>query len=127
MALGHARQPLKNLRRGSDPQLERIAVDTSIGMIYSNTVAFFIILTTAVTLNAHNVTDIQTAADAANALRPIAGNFAFALFALGIIGMVLSAIPVLAGSAAYAVAEVFGWPSTLEARFPKPEVSTSSF
>jgi Mn2+/Fe2+ NRAMP family transporter len=78
-----------------------------------------IVLTTAVTLNAHNVTDIQTAADAANALRPIAGNFAFALFALGIIGTGLLAIPVLAGSAAYAVAEVFGWPSTLEAKFPE--------
>src|SRR5262245_27203038 len=62
---------------------------------------------------------IQTAADAANALRPIAGNFAFALFALGIIGTGLLAIPVLAGSAAYAVADVFGWPSTLEAKFPE--------
>jgi len=119
MALGHARQPLKNLRRGGNPELERMAVDTSIGMIFSNTVAFFIVLTTAVTLNAHNITDIQTAADAANALRPIAGNFAFALFALGIIGTGLLAIPVLAGSAAYAVAEFFGWPSTLEAKFPE--------
>jgi NRAMP (natural resistance-associated macrophage protein)-like metal ion transporter len=119
MALGHARLPLKNLRRGGNPELERIAVDTSIGMIFSNTVAFFIVLTTAVTLNAHNITDIQTAADAANALRPIAGNFAFALFALGIIGTGLLAIPVLAGSAAYAVAEFFGWPSTLEAKFPE--------
>jgi Mn2+/Fe2+ NRAMP family transporter len=119
MALGHARKPLKDLRRGGDPELDRIAADTSIGMVFSNTVAFFIVLTTAFTLNAHNVTDIQTAADAANALRPIAGNFAFALFALGIIGTGLLAIPVLAGSAAYAVAEIFGWPSTLEAKFPE--------
>jgi Mn2+/Fe2+ NRAMP family transporter len=119
MALGRTRQPLKNLRRGGSPELERITVDTSIGMIFSNTIAFFIVLTTAATLNTHGVTDIQTAADAANALRPIAGDFAFALFALGIIGTGLLAIPVLAGSAAYAVADVFGWPSTLEAKFPE--------
>jgi NRAMP (natural resistance-associated macrophage protein)-like metal ion transporter len=119
MALGRTRQPLKNLRRGGSPELERITVDTSIGMIFSNAIAFFIILTTAATLNTHGVTDIQTAADAANALRPIAGDFAFALFALGLIGTGLLAIPVLAGSAAYAVADVFGWRSTLEAKFPE--------
>ena len=119
MAIGRSRQPLKNLRHGGSPELERITVDTSIGMIFSNTIAFFIVLTTAVTLNTHGMTDIRTAADAANALRPIAGDFAFALFALGIIGTGLLAIPVLAGSAAYAVAEVFGWRSTLEAKFPE--------
>jgi NRAMP (natural resistance-associated macrophage protein)-like metal ion transporter len=119
MALGHAREPLKKLRRGGTPELKKIAADTSVGMIFSNSVAFFIVLTTAVTLNANGITTIQTAADAASALRPIAGDFAFALFALGIIGTGLLAIPVLAGSAAYAVAEVFGWPSTLEARFPE--------
>jgi len=119
MTLGRTRQPLKNLRRGGIPELERITLDTSIGMIFSNAIAFFIVLTTAATLNPHGITDIQTAADAANALRPIAGNFAFALFALGIIGTGLLAIPVLAGSAAYAVADVFGWPSTLEAKFPE--------
>ena len=88
-------------------------------MIFSNSVAFFIVLTTAVTLHAHGVTNIETAADAADALRPIAGDFSFVLFALGIIGTGLLAIPVLAGSAAYAVAEVFGWRSTLEAKFPE--------
>lgn len=119
MTLGRTRQPLKNLRRGGDAELDRIAVDTSIGMIFSNTIAFFIVLTTAATLNTNGITDIQTAADAANALRPIAGNFAFALFALGIIGTGLLAIPVLAGSAAYAVSDVFGWRSTLEAKFPE--------
>jgi hypothetical protein len=119
MALGRTRQPLKNLRRGGSPELERITIDTSIGMVFSNAIAFFIVLTTAATLNTHGVTDIQTAADAANALRPIAGDFAFALFALGIIGTGLLAIPVLAGSAAYAVADVFGWRSTLEAKFPE--------
>ena len=119
MALGRAKGPLKNLRRGGNPELKKIAVDTSIGMIFSNTIAFFIVLTTAVTLHANGITNIETAADAADALRPIAGDFAFVLFALGIIGTGLLAIPVLAGSAAYAVAEVFGWRSTLEARFPE--------
>ncbi|MGN6570675.1 MAG: NRAMP family divalent metal transporter [Pseudolabrys sp.] len=119
MARGRSRRPLKDMARGGSPELERIAIDTSVGMIFSNAIAYFIVLTTAATLHAHNVTDIQTAADAANALRPIAGDFAFALFALGIIGTGLLAIPVLAGSAGYAVAEVFGWRSTLEARFPE--------
>jgi Mn2+/Fe2+ NRAMP family transporter len=67
----------------------------------------------------YGITDIQTAGEAAEALRPIAGNLAFLLFALGIIGTGLLAIPVLAGSGAYAVAELFGWPSTLEAKFPE--------
>ena len=78
-------------------------------MAFSNTIAFFIILTTAAVLYAGGVTDIQTAADAANALRPLAGELTFALFALGIIGTGLLAIPVLAGSAAYGVADAFGW------------------
>jgi NRAMP (natural resistance-associated macrophage protein)-like metal ion transporter len=119
ITVGRAREPLIKLRHGGNPALKKIAVDTSIGMVFSNTIAFFIVLTTAVTLHANGITNIQTAADAANALRPIAGEFAFALFALGIIGTGLLAIPVLAGSAAYAVAEVFGWRSTLEARFPE--------
>jgi Mn2+/Fe2+ NRAMP family transporter len=88
-------------------------------MIFSNVIAYCIILTAAMTLRASGVKDIQTAADAANALRPIAGDLAFLLFALGIIGTGLLAIPVLAGSAAYGVAEAFGWPSTLEAKFPE--------
>ena len=89
--------------------LRRIAVDTYIGMGFSNLVAFFIMLTTAVTLHVHGVTDIQTSAQAAEALRPIAGDFAFMLFAAGIVGTGLLAVPVLAGSAAYAVAETFEW------------------
>ena len=71
------------------------------------------------TLHAEGVTDIQSAADAARALRPVAGELTFLLFALGIIGTGLLAIPVLAGSAAYAGAEFFGWPSSLEAKFPE--------
>lgn len=92
---------------------KRIKIDTYIGMGFSNLVAFFIILTTAVTLNLHGITDIQTSAQAAKALRPIAGEFAYFLFSAGIIGTGLLAIPVLAGSAAYAMAGAFKWSSSL--------------
>ena len=85
-----------------------ISIDTWTGMVVSNVIAFFIIVTTAATLHAHGVTNIQTASQAAEALRPIAGELTFALFAAGIIGTGLLAVPVLAGSAAYAVAEAFG-------------------
>jgi NRAMP (natural resistance-associated macrophage protein)-like metal ion transporter len=95
-------------------QLGRIKTDTFIGMGFSNLVAYFIILTTAVTLGAHGVTSIQTSAQAAEALRPVAGEFAFLLFALGIIGTGLLAVPVLAGSAAYAVTESFKWKNGLD-------------
>jgi Mn2+/Fe2+ NRAMP family transporter len=95
-------------------QLRRIRWDTFIGMAFSNLIAFFIILTTAVTLHANGVTGIQTSADAAEALRPIAGDLAFALFSLGIIGTGLLAVPILAGSAAYAVCESRGWTIGLE-------------
>lgn len=118
MRLGKHRRPLKQLSRGGRPEIERIAVDTTVGMIFSNAIAFFIILTTAAVLNAGGVTNIQTAAQAAEALRPLAGELTFLLFALGIIGTGLLAIPVLAGSAAYGVAEAFGWPATLEAKAP---------
>jgi Mn2+/Fe2+ NRAMP family transporter len=83
-------------------------------MGFSNLVAFSIILTTAVTLNLHGITDIQTSAQAATALRPIAGEFAFMLFSAGIIGTGLLAIPVLAGSSAYAMAGAFKWKNSLE-------------
>jgi NRAMP (natural resistance-associated macrophage protein)-like metal ion transporter len=95
-------------------QLDRMGFDTLVGMGFSNLIAFFIILTTAVTLHANGVTDIQTSAQAAQALKPIAGPLAFALFSLGIVGTGLLAVPVLAGSSAYAVAETFGWKSGLE-------------
>lgn len=113
------RRPLKELPRGGGGEMRRIFADTSTGMVFSNTIAFFIMVTTAATLHANGVTNIETAADAANALRPIAGDLAFLLFALGIIGTGLLAIPVLAGSAAYAVAELYEWPSSLEARVPR--------
>ena len=95
-------------------QIGRIKADTYIGMGISNLIAFFIILTSAVTLHAHGKTDIQSATQAAEALRPVAGDFAFALFTVGIIGTGLLAVPVLAGSAAYAVSGVFGWSASLE-------------
>jgi Mn2+/Fe2+ NRAMP family transporter len=95
-------------------QLKRMAVDTFTGMAISDLISFFIILTTAVTLHRSGITDIQTSADAANALRPIAGPFAFLLFSLGIIGTGFLAVPVLAGSTGYAVAEAFGLPKGLE-------------
>jgi NRAMP (natural resistance-associated macrophage protein)-like metal ion transporter len=113
------RLPLKILTRGGGQEMTRISIDTTVGMVFSNVIAFFIILATASTLHVHGLTQIETAAQAAEALRPIAGNLAFLLFALGIIGTGLLAIPVLAGSGAYAVAELFGWPSTLEAKFPE--------
>jgi NRAMP (natural resistance-associated macrophage protein)-like metal ion transporter len=91
--------------------LYRIKLDTVIGMVFSNLIAFCVMLATAITLNAHGITDIQTTRDAAQALRPIAGDFAFAMFAAGIIGTGLLAVPVLAGSAAYAVADLFQWRS----------------
>jgi Mn2+/Fe2+ NRAMP family transporter len=113
-----SRRPLKELTRGGYTEIERIALDTSVGMAFSNIIAFFIILTTAAVLNAGGVTDIHSAAEAAEALRPLAGDLTFVLFALGIIGTGLLAVPVLAGSAAYGVSEALGWPATLEAKAP---------
>jgi Mn2+/Fe2+ NRAMP family transporter len=102
-------QPLLSAPQQAGAEFSRIGIDTYIGMGMSNVVAFFIILTTAVTLHAHGVKNIDTAAQAATALRPIAGKFAFSLFSLGIIGTGMLAVPVLAGSAAYGVAEAMRW------------------
>ena len=98
--------------------LRRIEIDTFIGMGFSNLVALAIIITTAATLHTHGITNIQTSAQAAAALRPLAGKFAAAVFALGIVGTGLLAVPVLAGSAAYAIGEARQWPTGL-ARRPK--------
>ena len=97
--------------------LARIEQDTFIGMIFSNLIAICIVVATAVTLNLQGISDIQTSAQAALALKPVAGEFAFIVFALGIIGTGLLAVPVLAGSAAYAVSEVFSWTTGLSHRF----------
>ncbi|MDL2357249.1 MAG: divalent metal cation transporter [Pseudomonadota bacterium] len=105
---------LKRAPREARAGFTRIGLDTTIGMGFSNLVAFFIMLTTAVTLHLHGITEIASSAQAASALRPIAGDFAFTLFALGIVGTGLLAIPVLAGSAAYAMAGALHWKSSLE-------------
>jgi NRAMP (natural resistance-associated macrophage protein)-like metal ion transporter len=107
-------KPLKKAPHQAPGQLRRIRLDTLIGMAISNLVAFFIILTVAATLHTHGLRSIETSAQAAEALRPLAGPFAFALFTAGIVGTGLLAIPVLAGSAAYAVGEAFKWPVGLE-------------
>ena len=102
-------KPLHVSPRTAGAELARIRTDTLVGMGFSHITALFIIIATAATLHANGVTQITSAAQAAEALRPIAGQFAFALFAVGIIGTGLLAVPVLAGSAAYAVSETFGW------------------
>lgn len=105
--------PLKNGAVSARRRFGPIVLDTWTGMVLSNVIGFFIIVTTAATLHAHGVTTIDTAAAAAEALRPLAGEFAFLLFAIGIIGTGLLAIPALAGSAAYAIADAFGWKNSL--------------
>ena len=103
-------KPLKRAPDQAPRELQRIRYDTWIGMAFSNVIALCIVFTTAATLHAHGITNIQTSSQAAEALRPIAGRFAFTIFALGIIGTGLLALPVLAGSAAFAVGEALGWP-----------------
>jgi len=106
--------PLSADQIAAKGELRRIKWDTWSGMFYSDLTAFFIILATAVTLHASGITDINTAAQAAKALRPLAGDFAYILFALGILGVGLIGVPVLAGSAAYGLSEAMGWREGLE-------------
>jgi NRAMP (natural resistance-associated macrophage protein)-like metal ion transporter len=106
-------QALVRTPRQAPREFERIRLDTAVGMAFSNLVALAIIITTAATLHVHGITEIETSAQAASALRPLAGEFAFVIFALGIIGTGLLAVPVLAGSAAYALAEARKWPEGL--------------
>ena len=101
--------PLIRVPSEAPPELRRIRLDTYFGMAISNLIALFILVTTAATLNAHGITDIQTSAQAAEALRAVAGPLTFTVFAAGIIGTGLLTIPVLAGSAAFAVGEMQGW------------------
>ncbi len=114
MRKGQRAAPLVRNARAAGTELRRIRWDTWSGMLYSDIAAYFIILATAVTLNVAGITDIKTAAQAASALRPLAGNFAYLLFALGIMGVGLIGVPVLAGSAAYALCEAMGWTWGLE-------------
>ena len=112
----HKGKPLCITPKDAGPELKRIRIDTLTGMAFSSIVSLAIVFATAATLHANGIRDIETSAQAAEALRPIAGNFAFALFALGIIGTGLLAVPVLAGSAAYAVTEMFGIAGSLDAK-----------
>ena len=112
----HKAKPLCITPKDAGPELKRIRVDTLTGMAFSSIVSLAIVFATAATLHANGVLDIGTSAQAAEALRPIAGNFAFALFSLGIIGTGLLAVPVLARSAAYAVTEMFGIASSLDTK-----------
>jgi NRAMP (natural resistance-associated macrophage protein)-like metal ion transporter len=109
-------QPLALAPGDAKPQFDRIRTDTVVGMVVSNLIAVFIIYATAATLHATGVTNIQTSSQAAEALRPVAGEFTFAVFAAGILGTGLLAVPVLAGSAAYAVSEAFQWREGLARR-----------
>ncbi|MGZ5205570.1 MAG: NRAMP family divalent metal transporter [Caldimonas sp.] len=116
----HRRPNVRELRDHPEyviEHLSRIKQDTFVGMTFSNVIALCIVVATAVTLNQHGIVNIQTSAQAAEALRPVAGEFAFAVFAMGIIGTGLLAVPVLAGSAAYAVSELFGWRAGLSHGF----------
>ena len=96
--------------------LQRIRLDTVVGMVFSNAIAFCVMLATALTLHQHGINEIQSTRQAAEALRPIAGDFAFTLFALGVVGTGMLAVPVLAAASAYAVADAFQWRSGLDHR-----------
>jgi len=114
MHANHGAAALVSDPRAAVAELGRIRWDTWSGMFYSDITAFFIVLATAVTLHVAGIRDIDTAAQAASALRPLAGRFAYILFALGILGVGLIGVPVLAGSAAYAFSEAMGWKEGLE-------------
>lgn len=109
-------KPLIRAPHQASSEMQRIRIDTYFGMFFSNVISWFIIVAVAATLHANNITDIQSSAQAAEALRPIGGPFTFVLFALGIIGTGLLAVPVLAGSAAYVLAEALKWPLGLARR-----------
>ncbi len=105
-------------RRGATlEELELRNIDVGVGAFFSNIVMFFIILTTAITLNRHGITHIETARQAAEALRPLAGKFSAILFTVGVVGVGFLAIPTLAGSAAYAFAAMLGWRQGLDKKF----------
>jgi NRAMP (natural resistance-associated macrophage protein)-like metal ion transporter len=111
----HAK-PLCVTPKNADRELKEIRNDTLIGMAFSTIISIAIVFSTAATLNAHGITTVQSSAEAAQALRPLAGSLAFSLFAAGIIGTGLLAVPVLAGSVAYGIAEIFSFPASLDAK-----------
>jgi len=104
-----------NARRGAtNKEIKKEKIDTIVGMLFCNVVFYFVIVSAGATLHVTGQTNIQSATEAAQALRPLAGDFATVLFGIGLIGAGILAVPVLTGSAAYAVAETFGWPSGLD-------------
>lgn len=117
VAEGKLRQMGAGIPRVNSKDIRLMRLDTIVGMFFSNLVMFFIIVTTASTLGAAGIKNIETADQAALALKPLAGDFAFLLFALGIIGTGLLAVPILAGSASYAISEAFGWREGLYRKF----------
>lgn len=108
------KHPLGVFPRAAGPGLSRMRTDTLVGMGITSVTALFIVIATAATLHAHGINQVASADAAASALRPIAGDLSFLLFAVGIIGIGLLAVPVLAGSAAYALSETFGWTEGLD-------------
>jgi Mn2+/Fe2+ NRAMP family transporter len=112
----HHSKPLCVTPKSAGPELKEIRTDTLIGMAVSTIISIAIVFATAATLNAHGITDIESSAQAAEALRPFAGSLAFALFAAGIIGTGLLAVPVLAGSVAYGITEMFRFTASLDAK-----------
>ena len=111
------RRMLPQRERATKPELIERRLDVGIGTFFSNLVMYFIILTAALSLHAHGVTDIETSKQAAESLKPLAGSLAYVLYTVGLIGVGLLAIPTLTGSAAYALAETFKWPEGLDERF----------
>lgn len=111
---GEGRAKLQDRKGATDVEIKKEKIDTIVGMLFCNVVFYFVIVSAGATLHVTGQTDIQTATEAAQALRPLAGDFATVLFGIGLIGAGLLAIPVLTGSAAYAVSETFGWPSGLD-------------
>jgi Mn2+/Fe2+ NRAMP family transporter len=114
LADSRSKKSIRQAPRGAARQFRRMRFDTLSGMAFSNLIALAIMMATAATLHRQGITQIDSAAQAAEALRPVAGSFAFGLFAIGIIGTGFLAVPVLAGSTAFAIAEVFGWREGLE-------------
>ena len=110
----HGRKTVASRRGATGREISDRTLDVGVGTFFSNMVMFFIILTTAVTLHRHGITKIETSRQAAEALRPLAGDFAATLFTLGVLGVGFLAIPTLAGSAAYAFAETFDWSQGLD-------------
>jgi Mn2+/Fe2+ NRAMP family transporter len=110
------KKPLVETPAAAPRELKRIRIDTLVGMAFSNLIALFIMFATAATLHVNGITKIESSSQAAEALRPVAGDFAFLLFAAGIVGTGMLAVPVLAGSAAYAVSEMFRWREGLDQR-----------